>query len=310
MAVVPSSPPTPPGVGGSRGIGFPTVEVMVSYIADGQAHTTDSFGGIRVIPLAHVMGPNPRVGETWLISNNTGYWNFERVLRKKPPVIPGNRGTSPGVAALLGALDDDGLIVNQTTPGVEDAAADISFTPTGLTVITDDDVQGALGQVDASLVSHGASLTSHTASLLTKQGWARTVELPYTAYPTSQPTWTFNPVINNLSHFNGYQQSGGGAVVREMTYTRPMAAGSWWGLVYYMKGPNLGRLLVAVDGIESASFECYQASTYVSAWSVFAAPITIATSGNKVITIRQRNFKHTNSTDYFVLWAGVSMTII
>lgn len=93
--------------------------VQIEEIADGYAHCVDRWGRIERIPLSvqRAKGGAPRVGEQWVIDKTiSGRWSFAAVLSPQPVIVTGARDDGTALTALLEALADAGLIVDETTP--------------------------------------------------------------------------------------------------------------------------------------------------------------------------------------------------
>lgn len=87
--------------------------------ADGFAVVVDQLGKTRDITLGVLPGYGraPRSGETWVVSRMLGQWAFVAYVgpAQPVPVVTGSRADPATIATLLQALDQAGLIDDQTT---------------------------------------------------------------------------------------------------------------------------------------------------------------------------------------------------
>ncbi len=95
-----------------------TVEVLIQEVTDdGQVLVIDGHTKQYRLPLImRASGMNPRPGETWFMSRETGYWNLSAVKTRLPPEITGSRSDGSALASLLSALEESGVIKDSTTP--------------------------------------------------------------------------------------------------------------------------------------------------------------------------------------------------
>lgn len=100
-----------------RTVGFDAMVVRIEDVSDRIAHVVDGFGRhISVnIDIRRSSGPRPRVGERWVIDRAFGDWTLTAIVRSIPPVITGDVDGNTALRALLDALNNDGLIEDQTT---------------------------------------------------------------------------------------------------------------------------------------------------------------------------------------------------
>lgn len=117
-------------------------------------------------------------------------------------------------------------------------------------------------------------------------------------------TWPHQPVQTGTGFMGGYNQSPGGALVKELTFRVAMAAGTWSLYAYFQKGPNLGEFTVEVDGVESAVVDAYAVGYVASTATV--GPFTIAESGVKTVTVRQKGTKNASASEYYILWSALT----
>lgn len=136
----------------------------------------------------------------------------------------------------------------------------------------------------------------------------------YSDIPNSygSTSWVFSPVrstgasLGGPPYFGGYNQSGSGASVEELSFDVVLQAGTWSFAAYYLLGPNLGNFTILVDGTESSAVDCYSAG-YASTITQPLVGVTL-TSGTHTITIRKKGTKNASSSATFILWSGVMGT--
>lgn len=139
--------------------------------------------------------------------------------------------------------------------------------------------------------------------------WPRVVALTYTAVPQTSSTWTSTivspaPVAAVLG---GYNQSPGTAAVKDLTFIVPMRAGTWTVTMRYTTGPNMGNATIVVDGEESTTIDTY-AGSYVTGSAT--RTFTVATSGDKAVTIRQKGTKNGSAVEYIILWSALDGAMV
>jgi hypothetical protein len=134
--------------------------------------------------------------------------------------------------------------------------------------------------------------------------------LPYLTFPRTSSTFTYQPIANTSSWFGGYQQSAAGSSGSELHYKVMMLAGTWSFRVQYMLSTNLGQFSVVVDGQESTTIETYNAGGLIKGDTAILTSITISTTGLKDIIIRKKGTKHASSSDYYILWSGLTGAVV
>ncbi len=102
-----------------RSMGHPWETVIVRGIdaTSGLAEVENHIGKIRRIPMGvqRSKGAAPVVGERWVIDKSLGDWTFFAVLSATPRAVTGDRSTGTALTNLLIALDEMGLITDETT---------------------------------------------------------------------------------------------------------------------------------------------------------------------------------------------------
>lgn len=129
------------------------------------------------------------------------------------------------------------------------------------------------------------------------------LHLVYMSLPTST-TWTITVGMSSAgvpATMGGYLQSDGDSTSRDLTYSVGMKAGTWMLRIAYLAGPNLGKLTVVVDGVESSTIDCYQPTSYAQTVTDFS--VAVATDGVKSVSIRQKGTKNAASSGTFILWS-------
>lgn len=122
-------------------------------------------------------------------------------------------------------------------------------------------------------------------------------------------SWVYQPLpstgasVGGMPYFGGYNQSGGGATVEELTYDVVLRGGSWNFVAYHLLGPNLGNFTVLLDGVESATIDTY-AVGYGSTYTQILTG-TAALAGVHTVTIRKKGTKNASSSAYYILWSGL-----
>lgn len=100
-----------------RPVALPWRQVAVEEVTDGMALCVDNFGHHISIPVSvtRAKGLNASVGDVWLIDMTVGgRWTFAACLKRVPPVITGSRDGSTALEHLLEALEEAGVIVDET----------------------------------------------------------------------------------------------------------------------------------------------------------------------------------------------------
>jgi hypothetical protein len=98
-------------------VGLPYMIVQVDDLGGEMAWVKDQYGKKHRVRLdiRRGKGPFPKVGETWIVDRTLGHWAFAACLVPDLPIITGTTDDIPALKNLIAALEDIGLIVNQTT---------------------------------------------------------------------------------------------------------------------------------------------------------------------------------------------------
>jgi hypothetical protein len=103
--------------------GLSWLKVTVDSLGGNRALVTDQYGRPHSVRLdiRRGGGPFPREGEKWVIDRSLGFWSFAALIVADPPVVTGSNDGIPALQNLLQALEDMGLIVDNTstTPAVK-----------------------------------------------------------------------------------------------------------------------------------------------------------------------------------------------
>lgn len=102
-----------------RNLGLPWEVVVIRGIdqTTGMAEVENSIGKVRRIPMViqRSKGALPVVGERWVIDRTIGQWTFTAVLEPTARVVGGDRSDGTALTNLLIALEEMGLISDETT---------------------------------------------------------------------------------------------------------------------------------------------------------------------------------------------------
>ena len=104
-----------------RQVALPWKRVVVEELAEegSIALCVDQFGHHLNVStmMMRAKGARPQPGETWVVSLDIGdRWSFAAVLSQDIPTVDGSRGDGTALESLLQALDQLGLIVDETEP--------------------------------------------------------------------------------------------------------------------------------------------------------------------------------------------------
>lgn len=124
---------------GSGSMGFPWKTVKVQEVTEGTALVEDQFGKTFEVSafIRRGKGLLPRAGEEWIIDRTLGAWTFAAVVQESRPIVTGSTDGLPALASLIEALEELGLIEDQTTSARIRATHPHTHTETGTTTGAD-----------------------------------------------------------------------------------------------------------------------------------------------------------------------------